>query len=171
MGIIETKTTTKQKCKFSSRPSQERQSPSTLNSQTLLKTSKPRSRTRKVFPQISKDLSSLVSSLKMEELSRTTTSRRNQHFTWSSAYVVVCKYSSKPSLVRRSPLTSSNQTLLRTLRPKSRTRKEFPQTSKDLSSLVSNSKTVEPCKTITSRRNQPFTWFSACAVASDNVPL
>jgi len=43
---------------------------------------KPRSKIRKVSHQTSKDLSSLESNLRMEELFQTTTSRRNPLSTW-----------------------------------------------------------------------------------------
>ena len=54
-----------------------------------LKTSRPRSKTRKVFHQTSNVLSSLVNSLKTEELFLTITSRRSLLFTWSSVFVAV----------------------------------------------------------------------------------
>merc|ERR1711862_895030 len=44
----------------------------------------------------------------------------------------------------------------------------YHQTSNVLSSLVSNWKMAEPFRTITSRRNQPFTWFFAFVVVSLN---
>merc|ERR1712019_170999 len=64
-------------CKFSSRPSPVRPSPSKLSHLTPSRTSRPRSRTRKVSHPISKDLSSLESSSRMEEPFPITTSRRN----------------------------------------------------------------------------------------------
>merc|ERR1711939_637424 len=140
-------------CKSSSRLSLVRPSPSMLSQLTALKTSRPRSKTRKVFHQISKDLSSLVSSSKMEELFQTTTSRRNQPSTWFSDLEVVCKSSSRLSLVEPSPSMLSQQTPLKTSRPRSKTRKVFHQISKDLSSLVSNWKTEELSPTTTSKRN------------------
>merc|ERR1712022_3199 len=151
MGIIK-KTRT---CKFSSRPSQARPLPSTSNSPTRLKTSRPRSRTRKVFPQISKDSSSQESNSKTEEPSRTTTSRRNLLSISSSDSEVVCKSSSRLSLVRPSPSMSSNPTPLRTSRPRFKIRKESPQTSKDSSSPESNLRMDVLSKTTTSKRNPP----------------
>merc|ERR1711935_626026 len=114
---------------------------------------KQRSKTRKVSLQISKDLSSLESNLKMEELSLTITSKRNPHFILFLDSEVVCKSSSRLSLVRLLPLTLSQQTLSRMLKPRSKTRKESLQISKDLSSLVSNLKMEELSLTITSKRN------------------
>merc|ERR1712110_828920 len=64
-------------CRSSSRPSPERLSPSTLSHPTPSRTSRLRSRTRKVSLPISRDLSSPVSSSRTEELFLTTTSRRN----------------------------------------------------------------------------------------------
>merc|ERR1712199_75962 len=157
MGIITKKQII---CKFSSRPSQARLSPSTSNSQTRLKTSRPRSRTRKVFPQISKDSSSLESNSKTEEPSRTTTSRRNPLSILSSDSEVVCKSLSRPSPERPSPLMSNNLTPSKTSRLRSRTKKVFPQTSKDSSSPESNSKTAAPFRTTTSRRSLLSTWSS-----------
>merc|ERR1711990_503935 len=131
-------------CKSSSRPSLVRPSPSMLNQLTPLKTSRPRSKTRKVSHQISKDSSSLESNLRMEELSPTTTSKRNLPFTWSSDLEVVCKSSSRPSLVKPSLSMLSQLIPLKTSRPRSKTRKVSHQISKDLSSLESNLKTEEP---------------------------
>merc|ERR1712070_568290 len=143
-------------CKSSLRPSPVKLSPSTSNSQTRLKTSRPRSRTRKVFPQISKDLSSQVSNSKTEEPSRTTTSRRNLPSISSSDLEVVCKSLARLSLVRPLPSMLNNPTPLRTSRPRSRTKKESPQTSKDLSSPVSNSRMDVLSKTTTSKRSPLF---------------
>merc|ERR1712151_1357257 len=132
------------------------------------KTSRPRSKTRKVFHQISKDLSSLVSNSRTEELSPTTTSRRSQLSTWSLDLEEVCKSSSRPSLVRPSPLMSSQLTLLRTSRPRSKIRKVSHQTSKDLSSPESNLRMAELFLTTTSKRNPLSTWSSDLEV--DNEP-
>merc|ERR1712038_2076874 len=60
----------------------------------------------------------------------TTTSRKNLPSTWSLGCVVVCKSLSRPSLARPSPLRLNLQTPLRTSRPRFKTRKEFPQTSR-----------------------------------------
>jgi hypothetical protein len=46
-------------------------------------------------------LCSLASSLRMTVPLQTTTSRRSPPFTWCSAYVVVCRSWSRPSLARR----------------------------------------------------------------------
>merc|ERR1712070_1014213 len=150
----------KSKCKSSSKPLQERLSPSTSSSPTRLKTSRPRSRTRKESPQTSRDSSSPESSSKTAEPSRTTTSRRSPLSISSSDSEVVCRSSSRPSPERLSPSRLSRLTPLRLSRPRSRIRKEFPQNSRDLSSPVSSSKTAEPSRTTTSRRNLPSTWSS-----------
>merc|ERR1712032_465690 len=101
-----------------------------------LRTSRPRSKIRKVSHQTSKDLSSPESNLRMEELSPITTSKRSPPSTWFSDLEEVCRSSSRPLLERPSPLMSSQQTPLRMSRPRSKTRKEFHQISKDSSSLV-----------------------------------
>merc|ERR1711998_346955 len=126
-------------CKFSLRPSLVRPSLSMLSQLTLLKTLRLRSKTRKVSLQISKDLSSPESNLRMVELFPTTTSKRSPPFTWSSDLEVECKSSS---------------------RPRSKTRKVSLQISKDLSSLESNLKMVELFPTTTSKRSPLFTWSS-----------
>merc|ERR1712014_335072 len=125
---------------------------------TPLRTSRPRSKTKKVSHLISKDLSSLESNLRMEELSPTTTSKRSQLSISYSDLEEVCKSSSRPLLERPSLLMLSQQTQLRMLRPRSKIRKVSHQISKDLSSLVSNSRTEELSLITTSRRNQPSTW-------------
>merc|ERR1711988_228935 len=125
-------------CKSSLRPSLVRPSPSMLSQLILSRTSRLRSKTKKVFLQISKDLSSLESNSRMEEPSLTTTSKKSQPSTWSSDLEEVCKSSSRPSLVRPSPLMLSQLTLSRTSKPRSKTRKVFLQISKDLSLLESN---------------------------------
>merc|ERR1712110_581853 len=130
----------------------------TLSQLTQLRTLKPRSKIRKVSHQTSKDLSSLESNLRMEELSPITTSKKSQLSTWSSDLEEVCKSSSRPSLVRPSPLMSSQLTPLRMSRPRSKIRKVSHQISKDLSSLESNLRMEEPSLTTTSRRNPPSTW-------------
>merc|ERR1711935_882925 len=113
------------------------------------------SRIRKEFPQISKDSSSPESSSRMEEPSPTTTSKRSQPSILSLDLEVVCRSSSRLSPVRPSPLMSSQQTPLRTSKPRSRIRKEFPQISKDSSSPESNLKMEKLSPTTTSKRSQP----------------
>merc|ERR1711943_103616 len=149
--------------------------------------SRPRSKTRKVSLQISKDSSSLVSNLRMEEpsptttskrsplsisssdsevesnsrmeeLFQTTTSKKSQPSTWSSDLEVVCKSSSRPSPVRPSPSMLSQLTPLRTSKLRSKTRRVSLQTSKDLSSLESSSRTAEPSLITTSKRSPPSIW-------------
>merc|ERR1711935_490323 len=146
-------------CRSLSRLSPVRPSPLMSSQQTPLRTSKPRSRIRKEFPQISKDSSSPESNLKMEELSPTTTSKRNQPFILSLDLEVVCKSSSRLSPVRPSPLMSSQQIPSRMLKQRSKTRKASLQISKDLSSLESNLKMEELSPTITSKRNPHFISF------------
>merc|ERR1711861_115961 len=123
-------------------------------------TSRLRSKTRRESHQTSKDSSSLVSNLRMEELSLTTTSKRSPLSISSSDSEVECKSSSRLSLVRPSPLMSSQPTPLRTSRLRSKTRRESHQTSKDSSSLESNSRMAEPSLTITSKRSPLSIWFS-----------
>merc|ERR1711865_1362772 len=143
-------------CKSSSRPSPVRPSPLMSSQQTPSRTSRLRSKIRKVSLQISKDLSSLESNLKMEELFPITTSKKNLPSIWSSDLEVVCKSSSRPSLVKPSPLMLSQQTPSRTSKPRSKIRKESLQISKDSSSLESNLKTEEPSPTTTSKRSPLF---------------
>merc|ERR1712004_363961 len=135
-------------CRSSSRPS-----PSMSSQQTPLRTSRPRSRTRKESHPINKDLSSPVSNSKMEEPSLTTTSRRSPLSISFSDSEEVCRSSSRLSLERPSPSMSSQLTPLRTSRLRSRTRKESHPINKDLSSPVSNSKMEELFLTTTSRRS------------------
>merc|ERR1712139_151593 len=153
MGNKKTFSTKQNICKFSSRPSLVRPSPLMLSQLTPSKTSRPRSKTKKVFLQISKDLSSLESNSRMEEPSPTTTSKRSPLSISSSDSEVVCKSSSRLSLVRPSPSMLSQLTLLRTSRPRSKTRKVSLQISKDLSSLESNSRMEELFLTTTSKRS------------------
>merc|ERR1711935_673213 len=142
-------------CRSLSRLSPVRPSPLMSSQLTPLRTSKPRSRIRKEFPQISKDSSLPESNLKMGELSPTTTSKRSPLSISSSDLEEVCRSLSRLSPVRPSPLMSSQQTPLRTSKPRSKTRKEFPQISKDSSSPESNLKMEELSPTTTSKRSQP----------------
>merc|ERR1711908_121862 len=155
------------KCKSLLRPSPERPSLLTSSQLTPSRMSKLRSKTRKVSHQTSRDSSSLVSSSRTAELSLTTTSRRSQPSILFSDSEVVCRSSSRLSLVRPSPSMSSQQTLLRTSRPRSRIRKVSHQISRDSSSLESSSRTAEPCRTTTSRRSPPFTWCSDLEVVTE----
>merc|ERR1712166_454389 len=168
MGI-NFKTNFKAKCKFSSKPSLVRPSPLMSNQQTPSKTSRLRSKTRKVSHQINKDSSLLVSNSRMVELSVTTTSKRNPPSISSSDLEVVCKSLLKPSLVRPSPLMSNQQTQSKTSRPRSKTRKVSHQINKDSSSLVSNLKMAEPFQITTFKRNLPFIWFSDLEVANETL--
>merc|ERR1711862_639100 len=65
------------------------------NNPTPSRTSKPRSKTKKVSHLISKDSSSLENSLKTAELLLTTTSKKSPLFIWSSVSVVECRSSSR----------------------------------------------------------------------------
>merc|ERR1712227_274299 len=140
-------------CKSSSRLSLVRPSLLMSSQPTPSRTSRPRSKIRRVSHQTSKDSSSLESNSRMEELSPTTTSRRSPPSISSSDSEVVCKSSSRPSLVRPSPSMSSQPTLLRTSRPRSKTRKESHLISRDSSSQESNSRMEELFLTTTSKRN------------------
>merc|ERR1712217_790109 len=102
---------------------------------------------------ISKDSSSLESNSRMEEPSLTITSKKSPLSTWSSDLEEVCKSSSRPSLVRPSPLMLSQLTPSKMSRPKSKTKKVSLQISKDLSSLESNSRMEEPSLTTISKRS------------------
>merc|ERR1711935_1080062 len=152
MGNIQNKLTSLT-CKSSLKPLLERPSPLMSNQQIPLKTSRLRSKTRKVFLQISKDSSSPESNLRMAELFLTTTSKRSPPFISSSDLEVVCKSSSRLSPVRPSPSMSSQQTPSRMSRLRSKTRKVFLQISKDSSSLESNLRMAEPSPTTTSKRS------------------
>merc|ERR1712004_299169 len=121
--------------------------------QTPSRMSRPRFRTRKVSHLINKDSSSLESSSKTVEPSPTTTSRRSPPSISSSDLEEVCRSSSRPSLVRPSPSMSSQQTPLRTSRPRSRIRKESHPINKDPSSLESSSRMAEPSLITTSKRS------------------
>merc|ERR1712070_537833 len=145
-------------CKSSSRPSLVRPLPSMLSQLTLLRTSRLRSKTRKVFLQISKDSSSLESNSKTAEPSPTTISKRNLPSILSSDLEVVCKSSSRPSLVRPSLSMLSQLTPSKTSRLRSKTRKVSHQISKDLSSLESNLRMEELFLTTTSKKSPLFTW-------------
>merc|ERR1712156_446732 len=140
-------------CRSSSRPSLERPSPSRLSHLTPLRTSRPRSRTKRESHQINRDLSSPVSNSRMEEPSPTTTSRRSPHSILSSDSEEVCRSSLRLSLERPSPLRSSHPTPLRTSRLRSRTRRESHQTNRDSSSLESSLRMEELFLTTTSRRS------------------
>merc|ERR1712007_198577 len=136
---------------------------------TLLIMSRPRSKTRKESHQISKDSSSLESSSRTAEPSPTTTSRRSLPSILCSDSEEVCRSSSRPSLVRPSPSMSSQQTPLITSRPRSNTRKESHQISKDSSSPESNSRMAELFLTTTSKRSPLSIWFSDSEVETEEA--
>merc|ERR1711907_727899 len=141
------------KCKSSLRPLPERPSLLMLSQLTPSRTSRPRSKTRKVSLQTNRYSSSLVSNSRTAELSLTTTSKRSPPSTWFSDSEEVCKSSSRPSLVRPSPLMSSQLIPLKMSRPRSRTRKVSHQTNRDSSSPVSNLRMEEPSPITTSKRS------------------
>merc|ERR1712007_177730 len=85
--------------------------------------------------------------LRMEEPFLTTTSRRRALFILCSDSEEVCR-----SLARPSPWRLSHLTPLRMSRPRSRTRREFPQTSRGRSLLASSLRMEELSLTTTSRR-------------------
>merc|ERR1711915_738220 len=101
-----------------------------LNPLTPLRMSKPRSKTRKEFLQISRGRSLPASSWKMEGPSLTTTSRRSPLSILCSDLGVACRSLSRPSLARPSLLRLNPLTPLRMSNPRSKTRKEFLQISR-----------------------------------------
>merc|ERR1719192_1196086 len=126
--------------------------------------SKQKFRTKRVFPQTSNVLSSLVNNSKMVAHCPITISKRNQLSILSSVSVVVCKFSSrrlpeKPSLSKSRLLTLSKKS-----RPRFKTKKASHQISNVLSSLASNLKMVEHFPTITSKKNRPFILSSVFVV-------
>ena len=126
------------------------------NQQTPLKMSRPRSKTRKVFHQISRDSSLLVSNSKTAEPSPITTSKKSPLSILFSDLEEVCKSSSRPSLVKPSPLMLSQLIPLKMSKPRSKIKKEFHQTSRDLSSLENNLKMEELFLITISKKSQPF---------------
>jgi len=125
-------------CKFSSRLLLVK--PSLLRSSHPIpsKMSKLKFKTRRVFPQTSRDWSSLESSSRMAELCLTTTSRRSQLCIWCWDWEEVCRSSWRPWLARPSPWRLSQVTPLRMSRLRSKTRRESHQTSRDWSSPESS---------------------------------
>merc|ERR1712157_48516 len=166
-----------QTCKFSLRPSPVRQSLLRSSHLTPSRTSRLRSKIRKVSHPISRDLSSPVSSSRMEEPFPTTTSRRSQLSILSLDSEVVCRFSLRPLLERPSPSRLSHLTPLRTSRQRFRTRKESHLISRDSSSLESSWKTAELFRITTSKRNPFFISCSDFVEASEaptehcNAPL
>ncbi|KAI3765184.1 hypothetical protein L2E82_15211 [Cichorium intybus] len=84
------------RCRSSLRPLPERPSLSRSRAPTPSTTSRQRSKTRREFPQTSKDSSSPESNSRTAGLWRITTSRRSQLSISSSVFVEVCKFSSRP---------------------------------------------------------------------------
>jgi len=118
-------------CKSSSKPSLERQSPSTLRLLTPSRTSNPKFKTKKESLLTNKDSSLLVNNLKTAELSLTTTSKKSPHFTSSSDSEVECKSLSRLSLER--PLLSTLMLPIpsKMSNLKFKIKKESHQTNKD----------------------------------------
>merc|ERR1712130_618830 len=109
---------------ISSRLRRERRSLWKSRPPTLLKMSRPRSRTKKAFRQISNGWSSLASSWKMAELFRTTTSRRSLLSIWS--FVCVVASLSPLSECWRKNITATRD-LPQVLRPNARSRHQLPK--------------------------------------------
>merc|ERR1719345_539098 len=105
----------------------------------------------------------------MEGLFQTTTSKKNLPFTWSSDLEVVCKSSSRLSLVKPSLLMLNQQTPSKTSRLRSKTKKVSHQISKDSSSLESNSRMEEPFPITTSKKNLLFIWSSDLEVDNEHL--
>jgi len=125
-------------CKSLSKLLLEKPSLSMLMPQTQLKTSNPKSKTKRESLLINKDLFSLENNLKTEEPFLTTISKRNPHSTLSSDSEVECKSLSRPSQEKPSLLMLKLQTLLRTSKARSKTKKVFLLTNKDSSLQESN---------------------------------
>ena len=139
-----------------------------LNHQTPSKTWRQRSRIRKESHPINRDSFSPESNLKTAELSVTTTSKRNQHSTWSSDSEVVCRSSLRLWLARPLPSTLNHQTPLKTSRLRFKIRRESHPINKDSSLQESNWKTEEPSLTTTFKRSQLFTWSSDLEEETDS---
>merc|ERR1711884_672576 len=92
------------RCRFSSRPSRARRSPSRWSPPTPSRMSRPRSRTRRASLRISRGSSSPASSSRMAGPSPTTTSRRSPPSTLSFVCEAACR-----SLARPSPTTTSRR--------------------------------------------------------------
>merc|ERR1711981_1355006 len=84
------------KCKSSLKPSPEKPSPSMSSHLTPLRTSRLRSKTKKVSHLTSKDSSLPVNNWKTAGPLLTTTSKKNPPSTWFSDSEVVCRSSSRP---------------------------------------------------------------------------
>merc|ERR1711892_375974 len=119
-----------------------------------------RSRTRKGSPQTNRGSSLLVNSWEMAELSLTTTFRRSPLSIWFSVLGEECRFLSRLSPERPSPLRLSHLTQLKMSRQRSRTRKGSPQTNRGLSLLANSWKMAELSLTTTFRRNPLSIWFS-----------
>merc|ERR1719285_1343579 len=128
--------------------------------------SRLKSKTRKVSLQISNVSSLQASNLRMAEPFLTTTSRKNQLYTWCSGLEVACRSSSKLSQERPSPWKLSPVTPLRMSKPRFKIRKASPQISNVSSLLASSLRTVEPSQITTSRKNRLSISSSAFEAAS-----
>merc|ERR1711935_1090714 len=130
------------------------------NHRTQLKTSKPKSKTKRVSHPISKDLSLPVNNWKMAEHWPTTTSKKNPLSTWCSDSEVECKSSSRPCPARPSLSMSNHRTQLKTSKQKSKTKRVSHPISKDSFSPENNWKMAEHWPTTTSRKSPLSTWCS-----------
>ena len=131
-----------------------------LINQTLLRTWRPRSRTRKASQPISKDSSLMERNSRTAAMFLTTTFSTITPSTWSSNSVKVFRSSSRPFLARRSLSTSSHQTLLQTWKPRFKRRKASRPNGKGWSLQARVLKTAELFLTTTYRGSPPVTWSS-----------
>merc|ERR1712018_955200 len=121
---------------------------------------RPRFKIRREFLQISNVSFLLVSSLKMDVLFLTTTSRKRALFISYFVFEEVCRSSSRLSLEKPSPSRLSLLTPLKMSKPRSKTRKEFLQISNVLSLLENNSRMDVPSPTTTSKKSRHFISYS-----------
>jgi len=129
-----------------------------LNHQTPLIMLRQRSKTRKEFLPISKDLSLQESNWKMEEPFQTITFKKNQPFTWFWDSEEECKSLLRPLLVKPLPWMWNHLIPSTMLRLKFKIRKGFHPINRDWFSLENSLKMEGHCQTITSKRNLLFIW-------------
>merc|ERR1712230_5674 len=82
-----------------------------------------------------------------------------------------CRSSSKLSQARQSPSRWKVPTPSRPSKPRYKTKKASPPTSSVSSSLANNLKMAALSRTITSKRNQPFTWCCVFVAAATKALL
>jgi len=125
-------------CKSSSKHLQAKQLLLKSNQVIPLKTSRLKSKIRKVFHQINNVWSLLVNNSKMVVHFRITIFKKNQHSILFFVSVVVCKFSLK-HLLAKQLLWKSNQVIqLKTSRLKFKIKKVFHQINNVWSLLVNN---------------------------------